>query len=152
MVNMTHLDISSHLLYVQLLSSTQVNKFTSPDWQWLSVLCIPRMRFLFLFFFFVLWDRHGTVSMFTWLRRDLSHKANVQYWPKYSLREWVVFAVCVNVSPERQTGTDIVLGRKQTQCRIIICLQSLSVTYLIGVDVTFSVLLSVVFTYKSLLM
>lgn len=52
MVNMTHLDISSQLLYVQLLSSTQVNKFTSPDWQWLSVLCIPRMRFLFLFFFF----------------------------------------------------------------------------------------------------
>lgn len=106
----------------------------------------------FSLFFFVLWDRHGTVSMFTWLRRDLSHKANVQYWPKYSLREWVVFAVCVNVSPERQTGTDIVLGRKQTQCRIIICLRSLSVTYLIGVDVTSSVLLSVVSTYKSLLM
>lgn len=59
MVNMTHLDISSHLLCVQLLSSTQVNKFTSPDWQWLSVLCIPWMRFFFLFFFCAMgqtWD------------------------------------------------------------------------------------------------
>ena len=59
MVNMTHLDISSHLLYVQLLSSTQVNKFTSPDWQWLSVLCIPQMRFFFFFFFCAMgqtWD------------------------------------------------------------------------------------------------